>query len=973
MTDDRVWQLLEELLDSEATPEEICGSCPELLPELRARWREVCQVRDELDALLPAQMADIAPALPPATALPQVPGYEVDALLGCGGMGVVFRARHERLNRTVALKMMIAGEYAGTRERERFQREAEAVAALRHPNVVQIYDVGEAAGRPYFTMEFVEGGSLAQRLAGAPQPAHHAARLVATLAEAVHVAHRSGIVHRDLKPANVLMDKDGNPKVGDFGLARRLDGAPTLTRTGTVAGTASYMAPEQARGRTNEVGTAADIYALGAILHELLTGRPPFRAESEAETLQQVIAQDSVPPSRLNAKVPRDLDTICLKCLHKEPHIRYATATALAEDLGRFMRGEAIAARPERWVGRLVRRVRHRPLFSAAAAAGGLFAIILVAGGLWLISDRAAAAREIQAERAATERAAEEDLREMAQHLRESSWPEATAARERAKGRLGDRGSAELRRLLDLGTRDLELAARLDAIRLNDFESADARYEDAFREAGLGQVHDDTVTVAARISNSNIRAALVTALDHWSSLVSDPRRKSWVLEVARMADSDPTGWRVRARDPEVRKNNALLEEFLKTAPIADQPVSLLLALELNLSATSPEHLPFLGRLQRAHPGDFWVNYRLGSVLDEISRPGDAIGYFRAAVAARPEAAHARNNLGMVLLKTGRQAEAVEEFRQAVRFYPASGVIRLNFCVGLFNLRQFDEALEQLPEAIRLNPNAAILRTAFGLCLESKGQHDEALARHREAVALEPKRLESQRELRAFLMRRGRMTDARAAWQAAIEANPLDHETRYGYAEFCVFIGEEDQYRLARQMLLKQFSAATNPYVAERTARACLLRPASADELRQAAVLAERAAAADRAKYPPGAFPYFLFVRGLAEYRQGQFDRAISTMRGDAGRAPGPAPGLVLAMALYQSGNIKEARKTLEAVIRSHDWSTDQARDQDGWIAHVLRREAEALIMPSRTGNRATDIRVRGEDAEDAGKVWSMRS
>ena len=248
---------------------------------------------------------------------PQFPGYEVREVLGRGGMGVVYRAWDRRLNRPVALKMLLAGAYARPEELERFRREAEAEAGLRHPNIVQVYDVGDLDGRPYFTMEFVEGGSLAQRLAGTPLPAGEAAALLATLAEAVQAAHDGGIVHRDLKPANVLLTADGTPKVTDFGLARRLDGGAGLTQSGAALGTPSYMAPEQARGRTDAVGPAADVYALGAILYETLTGRPPFRAETAAETLRQVIEDEPVPPSRSNAEVPRDLETICLKCLQQ--------------------------------------------------------------------------------------------------------------------------------------------------------------------------------------------------------------------------------------------------------------------------------------------------------------------------------------------------------------------------------------------------------------------------------------------------------------------------------------------------------------------------------------------------------------------------------------------------------------------------------------------------------------------------------
>jgi hypothetical protein len=370
--DPRVQELLDELFERQITPEEVCNSCVELLPVVRERWRQICQARAELDALLPTGLDGGSPPLPPEgpLPLPTIPGYEVEAVLGTGGMGVVFRARHLRLNRIVALKMALAGAYAGPHERERFQREAEAVAVLRHPNVVQIHDVGDADGRPYFTMEYVDGGSLAQKLAGKPQPARESAALVATLAAAIQAAHESGVVHRDLKPANVLLTADGTPKVSDFGLARRLGGEAGLTHSGAAVGTPSYMAPEQARGQAAAVGPAADVYALGAILYELLTGRPPFRAETAVETVVQVIYQDPVPPSQLNATVPRDLETVCLKCLHKEPERRYVSAAALAEDLRRYLLGQVIAARPvgplER-AGKWIRR--NRAVASLAAAA----------------------------------------------------------------------------------------------------------------------------------------------------------------------------------------------------------------------------------------------------------------------------------------------------------------------------------------------------------------------------------------------------------------------------------------------------------------------------------------------------------------------------------------------------------------------------------------------------------------------------
>jgi WD40 repeat protein len=383
--DSRVLELLHELGDSGCTPEEVCAAYPELLPEVRRRWLQICAVKADIRELFPtpgsSPVAGTAsyPSRHGGGELPQIPGYEVEALLGRGGMGLVYKARHLRLNRFIALKMLITGAYAGPHERTRFQREAEAVASLRHTNIVQVYDVGDHEGSPYFTMELLEGGSLAQRLAGTPQPARTSAALLATLAEAMQVAHRGGIVHRDLKPANILLTADGTPKVADFGLARYFDGELGLTLTGTRIGTPSYMAPEQVTGKVGAIGPAADIYSLGVLLYEMLTGRPPFRGESASETERQVIQDEPVSPSRLNRKVPRDLETICLKCLEKDPKRRYPTAGALADDLGRYLNLEPIHARP---AGRLERGMRwvlrHRSISAALAVVALLLATLVV-------------------------------------------------------------------------------------------------------------------------------------------------------------------------------------------------------------------------------------------------------------------------------------------------------------------------------------------------------------------------------------------------------------------------------------------------------------------------------------------------------------------------------------------------------------------------------------------------------------------
>lgn len=380
---------------------------PELIPELKRRIEEMrganplqlaATVRQAAPSPTPAVNDSSLPTIkggPGAPPQPQdsgrrfvIPGYQIEKELGRGGMGVVFKALELKHNRVVALKTIHPERQASELELKRFQVEAEAVLKLQHPNIVKIYDFDAVDGHPYFSLEYLEGGALDDKLDGKPMAPREAALLLATLARAMYYAHQNNIVHRDLKPSNVLLADDGTPKIADFGLAKNLEGGANLTSTGNVMGTPCYMAPEQAAGQTKKIAPATDIYALGAVMYELLTGRPPFDAETPLEIIRQVINDEPRSLRRLCPALPAALDTICLKCLEKAPEARYASALDLAEDLDRFLADIPIRAQP---VGPLVRGARclkRNPVNALAALCLVCLASLVLLAALWWKSAR---------------------------------------------------------------------------------------------------------------------------------------------------------------------------------------------------------------------------------------------------------------------------------------------------------------------------------------------------------------------------------------------------------------------------------------------------------------------------------------------------------------------------------------------------------------------------------------------------------
>jgi tetratricopeptide (TPR) repeat protein len=904
-----IHQLLDEISDSGRTPEEVCGAWPELLTEVRRRWQQMCAVKAEVDALFPVSghgpIAETSPSLQAGADLPRIPGYDVEALLSRGGMGVVYKARHRSLNRPVALKMLIAGAYAGPPERARFQREAEAVASLRHANIVAVHDVGDHEGCPYFTMELLERGSLAQALAGTPQPARQASALLITLAEAVQVAHRAGIVHRDLKPANILLTAEGTPKVADFGLARHFEGEAALTLSGTRMGTPSYMAPEQVVGKAGMIGPATDIYALGALLYEMLTGRPPFRGETAAETERQVIHEEPVSPSRLNTKVPRDLETICLKCLSKEARCRYANVAALADDLRRFGEGRPIAARPVARPERVLRWMRRNPTATALIVTAALLLGLATAAGLreWGLAMRRRA-----------------ELKQWSERLSMVTNLQEEGRFDEARGILQqpDAGIADLRKRIEQALANLDLVERLDVIRLSrgwntqgdaiDYAGSSRRYAVAFRERGLGDLPDHPDRVAARLKASPINKALVAALDDWAAC-ADKDVRDWVLRVVRRMDPDP--WRDRVRDPDTWAEVKSFPELADMASVEDQPVTLMVAFGTRWRRLGGDPTAFLERVQRTHPDDFWVNYELGHLLGERD-PAAAIGYCRAAQALRPNAALVQTKIGNEFLQLGH----------------------------------LDVAIHHLKRSIQIDPNQGSAWSDLGMALLNKGRTDEAADCLHKSVALTPNNAGSLNLLREIRLRQGRREEARAAWHRFIDRHAKVHRDWHGYAELCLFLGDVAGYERGCLELLTRFESSTDPHLCERIGRTCLLLPESPQQIERAAALIDRALAADKSQYAAWAAPYFLFAKGLAEFRRNNLRNSIAILEGEASQVLGPAPRIVRSMALYRRGDREEARQTLALAIIDHDWRAASALELEIWMYHVLRREAEAMIFPN---------------------------
>ena len=715
--------------------------------------------------------------------LPAVPGYEIECELGRGGMGVVYKARHTKLKRLVALKMILAGAHADHGELGRFRLEAEAIASLQHPNVVQIYEVGEHDGKPYISLEFVDGGSLDQKLAGTPLAAREAARLVETLAWAMQVAHQRGVIHRDLKPANVLLTRNGIPKITDFGLAKQLGHDSGQTRTGQIMGTPSYMAPEQASGDSKTIGAAADIYAVGAILYELLTGRPPFKSASVLDTLEQVRTEEPVSPTQLQPKTPRDLETVCLKCLAKAPAGRYATARDLAEDLRRYLADEPIHARPVGKMERTWRWCKRRPALAIAAATLWFAILGASSAGLWYVNDRAQRQAEETVRHAELEARRKQVNREALAATNESqtllrSLHVRLADPLRAHELLSDidrwvtelelagavwqranRLAAANRDILDanlasqieaLGKQlqsdkdDFQLAKELDDIRFNavlkielpqlpqfspdkshtfsvNLSAAGSEYAAVLRRSGLDIQQGKNTAIPSRLRCDSFRHVLAAALDHWVMINDNGGITSRILDVSRRIDPNP--WRDQLRNEKAWQDEKMLEKLAKAVDISQQSPQSLLLLANSCKKKEINSETLLRRAVDQFPRDIWLNIYLGEISTNL---GERVGCYRTVLAVRPKSFIAHNNLGILFSQMNDLDGAAFHYTRAINVAPIFGPAHYSLGRTLEKKGDTKAAVLEFEKAIDINPNDAFAHLALGTIMVSAQNFEKAL-------------------------------------------------------------------------------------------------------------------------------------------------------------------------------------------------------------------------------------------------------
>jgi serine/threonine-protein kinase len=606
---------------------------------------------------------------------PTIAGYQILGELGRGGMGVVYRARQIQLHRDCALKMILGGAHANPVAAARFLTEAAAIAQLQTPNIVQIYHIGEADGLPFIELEFLPGGSLEKSLDGTPWAPKPAVRMTAQITRGLTEAHRLGIIHRDLKPANILLAADGTPKITDFGLAKAMDREVGLTQSETILGSPSYMAPEQAEGRTKDAGPDADVYAIGAILYELVTGRPPFRGSTLIETLNQVKNAEPVPPSRLVPGLPRDVETICLKCLQKEPYKRYPTAAELGEDLRRFLDNEPIQARPIGWWERLIRLCRRNPRIAGLVGTVGVLLMIMAIGSTVAAVRIAQAKAEADLNRIAAEThaQAEKKAREDADRNAAIATHHAEEAK-KAQVEAGQQALLALNTIYDVVTKadeKLRTRAEMGPLRRDLLELSMKRLDQISRNAATSNTADRTMGVALQRmasfyeqmgrTDEQVRV-IERSLEIFNRLIKEQPEQDWnkfnaavsydnLGEIGRETEADPA---------------RLFDLYGRSLALREDVVA---------NVHSPEPPPYQRTLALAVS-----SIKLAALYLDVGDPAKALDSGRKALLACEQAAAADPSqindrrtyfsqvhilLGKAMFRTGDEKAAREHFAQCL--------------------------------------------------------------------------------------------------------------------------------------------------------------------------------------------------------------------------------------------------------------------------------------------------------------------
>jgi eukaryotic-like serine/threonine-protein kinase len=734
--------------------------------------------------------------------------YEILERIGNGGMGMVFKARQRTPNRLVALKMILAGRLATPNDVKRFHNEAEAAAELDHPHIVPIYEVGERDGYNFFSMKLIEGGGLDVKKAEYGSDPRRAASVIAMVARAVHHAHQRGVLHRDLKPSNILTDTDGQPIIVDFGLAKRTRSTVDLTQDDVNPGTPRYMAPEQLAPNRGQVTTATDVYGLGGILYVLLTGTPAVQGESAAEVLEAVSNRIPVPPSKLNRRVPRDLETICLKCLEKEPSKRYSSAGELADDLNHWLAGEPIKARP---VGRAVRTwlwCRRNPTKALLGSALTTTLVLISAAAAWLRID---AARR-NSERAQTVFV---QLNFAEQALEKGWWVRANEALGRAEGLLAS-ASETVRDRVGPRLAVLQMMFQLEDIRMNHVEAkedglglvrAASLYAAAFRDHGIDVDAGDPIDIAKRLQGPDVlRAALVAALDDWAHNTIDASRRGRLLAIADAAVREPGSLSSQVRRALAAADKKALLRLAAEARVAEQTPATLVSLATGLRERGAleEAAGLLTAAQKEQPGDFWLNLELATTIRlwRPAEPRDALPFLTAALALSNGNPGTYAYIGNAQLKAGKLTDAVLSYRQAIARKPELALAHINLGYALNALGHLKDAEAALLTATKLDPRSHLAYYNLGLNLQRQHDDGRAAEAYRRAITIKPDYTEALNNYGNALTSIGRFAEALEAFDTALALRPGYARAHFNRAYLLDQMGRFDEavdgYRSAIQ-------------------------------------------------------------------------------------------------------------------------------------------------------------------------------